>query len=123
MKLLKPTIVSAALLLGTLASGLALAHGRHFHHHHPRFGVFIGGPIWNSWYYPPAPYYPYYYPYRYPPVVASPPVYIEKDDEPAGGPSQQSSWWYFCRESSAYYPYVRECPGGWQQVAPQPPPR
>jgi len=34
---------------------------------------------------------------------------------------QQTYFWYFCPGANAYYPYVRECPGGWQRVAPQPP--
>jgi hypothetical protein len=29
--------------------------------------------------------------------------------------------WFYCPEAGAYYPYVQQCPGGWQQVAPQPP--
>jgi len=31
----------------------------------------------------------------------------------------QSSYWYYCAESKTYYPYVKECPGGWQRVTPQ----
>jgi hypothetical protein len=60
---------------------------------------------------------------------ASPPVYIERSDVvpvPAPVPQQQpqqqqTHYWYFCPQSNAYYPYVRECAGGWQRVAPQPP--
>ena len=29
-------------------------------------------------------------------------------------------YWYFCRGANAYYPYVKECPGGWQRVQPRP---
>ena len=32
---------------------------------------------------------------------------------------QASSWYYYCNDTKAYYPYVRECPSGWQQVIPQ----
>jgi hypothetical protein len=52
-----------------------------------------------------------------PPVYytpAPPPVYIEQP--------QSSAYWYYCQAYSAYYPHVRVCPGGWQRVAPQPPP-
>ncbi len=28
----------------------------------------------------------------------------------------------FYAESKTYYPYVKECPGGWQRVTPQPAP-
>ena len=101
-------------------------HDRAFvdHEHHARFGAFVGigapiawGPAW--WYYPPPPAY-----YGYPPVAVaapdSPQAYVEQGDgQPA--PPQQPSW-YYCSDSKAYYPYVKECSGGWQQVAPQPPP-
>jgi len=77
----------------------------------------IGGPIWGTpWYYP------YYYPYYYSPTVAvpsTPPAYIERSQaEPSSIPS---GVWYYCPESSSYYPYVKECPGGWQTVPAQPP--
>jgi hypothetical protein len=49
-------------------------------------------------------------------VAQSAPVFIERGtSEPA--PAQV--WWYWCNDSRAYYPYVKECPGGWQRVAPQ----
>ncbi len=94
----------------------------------PRFGVVIGGPYWDpGWYYPYyMPYSPYYYGYPYPaPIVttpAEPQEYIERsqerysDDAPA-----PSGVWYYCRESKAYYPYVRNCPGGWRTVPARPP--
>ena len=58
------------------------------------------------------------------PIVVVPPtpqVYIEQSDvaaEPVENAAQQ--YWYFCTGSSKYYPYVKECPGGWQKVLPQP---
>jgi FKBP-type peptidyl-prolyl cis-trans isomerase FkpA len=33
--------------------------------------------------------------------------------------SEQASSWYYCNDTKAYYPHVRECPSGWQQVVPQ----
>jgi hypothetical protein len=45
---------------------------------------------------------------------ASPPVYVERID-----PAEQGSW-YYCEQERGYYPYVKECPAGWQRVAPQP---
>jgi len=33
--------------------------------------------------------------------------------------SEQASSWYYCNDAKAYYPYVRECPSGWQRVVPQ----
>ena len=62
------------------------------------------------------------YGYGYPGVAvapAAPPVYIQQNNpQPSSQP--QANYWYYCRESEAYYPYVKECPGGWQAVAPQP---
>ena len=72
--------------------------------------------------------YPYYYPpyAYYPPYYAAPvvmqqqaPVYVEQNAPPAAVP-QPSNSWYYCSASRAYYPYVKECPGGWQKVAPAP---
>jgi len=79
----------------------------------PHFGVFIGVPIWQPFY--PAPY------YYYPPVAvapSSPPVYIEQGNAQAA----ESNYWYYCTNPEGYYPYVKQCPGGWQKVVPQPPP-
>jgi len=87
-------------------------HGfHHFHHgfHHHRFrsrvfiGVGVGVPLL----------YPYPYPYSPPVVVESaPPVYVQP----------QLQYWYYCQGAQAYYPYVKECPGGWLRVVPQPSP-
>jgi hypothetical protein len=117
--------VLAALLLGAAAaSGSAWADRGH--HGGPRFGVYFG-PYFGPWGYPPPLYYP---PYQYPPVVierSAPTVYIEQSPPPptvAAAPpptAPATNWWYFCNAANAYYPYVRECPGGWQKVAPQPP--
>ena len=98
-------------------------HGGHFHH----FGgsrVFIGGFFGFPYYYPygyyPYPYYyPYYgYPYSYPyayPDSAYPDTQLPVPSEP------QQSYWYYCQDAQGYYPYVRNCPGGWTQVVPTPP--
>jgi hypothetical protein len=98
-----------------------VAHGHFVHHHaffrpccfgpHFFFGVGVAAPFWYPWY-------PYPYPVYAPPVVAesSPPVYLQQDLQP------QQQYWYYCQGSQAYYPYVKECPGGWVQVAPQPSP-
>jgi len=116
MRTMKATIIFAMIMLGTVMSGTAFA----WHHHrgHVRFGVLIGAPAF--WYYPP----PYYYRPYYPPVVAvpaSPPVYVERSSA-AREEQSADAYWYYCADSRAYYPYVKECPGGWQRVVPQPPP-
>lgn len=108
------------ILVLALASGSAFAHGRGGARVH--LGFHFGVPLaWHSpWYYPPPV---YYYPppvYYYPaPVViqpASPPLYVERSDVVPEGPGT----WYFCRESNSYYPYVKQCPGGWTRVPAQP---
>jgi hypothetical protein len=69
------------------------------------------------------PYYNYNYPYYgYPPVIntapAVPPVYIQQQPAPQ---AQAQNYWHYCRNPAGYYPYVKACPGGWQQVSPVPP--
>ena len=102
------TLLLALMLAGT---GAAWAHGVRGH-----VGVYLG-PVWGpGWWYPP----PYYYP---PQVVvvppSQPPVYIERQDE-AMPQSEAQQYWYFCKSAKGYYPYVKECPEGWQKVLPQP---
>lgn len=92
---------------------------------HVGIGFYLGVP----YSYPYYPYYPYsYYPYAYypPPVVVSPapeqpPVYIEQDPSTTQQTDSESYYWYYCKKSEAYYPYVKECPDGWQKVSPTPP--
>jgi hypothetical protein len=106
-----------------------------------RFGVNIGIPLFGPGYYPPYAYsaptyvYPappytyaapaYSYPapaYSYPgPAAAPSAAYTEQGfPQAAPAPAPQQDW-YYCAGSNAYYPYVRECPGGWQRVPAQPP--
>lgn len=121
MKWPKTAFVLVLVLSGIMASGSALARGGHGRAH---FGVFIGGPaFWPGYYYPPSYYYPPYYPAYYPPVVAapsSPPAYVEQGGTQAAPAPAQGNWWYYCDDAKAYYPYAKECPAGWQRVAPQP---
>jgi hypothetical protein len=92
--------------------------GHHGHHGHAEFGIIIGAPLTYPWAYPPPRYV-----YPYPPVVTAPAPsvgYIEQDGElEAQQPTEY--WWYYCSSTHAYYPYVKECAAGWQQVSPQPP--
>ena len=117
MKTTKGILALALVAGGLLASESALAHRSRvtlgFH-----FGVPLG---WH--YYHPHPYY-YYPPYYAPTVVvpAQPQTYIEQP-APQAAPQPAQGWWYYCSDSRAYYPYVKDCPGGWQRVAPQPAPR
>ncbi len=132
MKMIK--WVMLCLLLGAASMGNAWADRGHRGHrgHGAHFGVVIG-PYWGPSYYSPFPYYypPYYsYPYSYPPVVIerqAPQVYIEQQAPaappapPAPAAAAPANYWYFCAATNAYYPYVKECRGGWQRVLPQPP--
>lgn len=98
-------------------------------------GIFFGGAFPFFPYPYPAYPYPYPYPYAYspPPVVITQPqpqVYIEQgsgntSSSSAGNTSAASTnnaYWYYCEASDGYYPYVKECPAGWKQVTPSPPP-
>lgn len=75
--------------------------GRWFHGEHVgRLGWWwVAG---DSWYFYPAPVYPYPDPYIPPAVVA-----------PSAGYS------YYCTSANAYYPYVTACPEGWKPISPQ----
>jgi hypothetical protein len=39
----------------------------------------------------------------------------------APAPTRPQGEWYYCANAGSYYPYVRDCPGGWQRVPAQPP--
>ena len=138
---MKLTSALLMILLGALASGPALARGGQnqsfgrsgspmfqggqFHSHarsgfvrahngqcHPPFhsrAIVTGAPFFAPFYYPGS----YYY---YPPVAYAPQDYIEE------GAAPDQAYWYYCAGAKAYYPYVKECPGGWQRVTPPPPP-
>jgi hypothetical protein len=139
----------AAGTLLSLSAEQAQAHGGYRGHGGfggPRVGVYFGAPI-VPFYYGPRYYFPppaYYY--DYPPVVrvvpAPPVVYVERGDAQAPAPDYvpapsasqpqvqpapsaqpqpaQGPEWFFCKDSSTYYPYVRECASPWQRVPAQP---
>ncbi|KAF7962389.1 hypothetical protein AWV80_22365 [Cupriavidus sp. UYMU48A] len=92
-------------------------HNHGFHHGHAAFVVGVGWPGW--WGYP---YYGWPYPYSYPAYYdyAPPTQYIEQGDG-SDAPSA-NAWWYRCDQPSGYYPYVKNCPGGWHTVPAQPSP-
>lgn len=134
-------------LLALVATNDAVwARGGHHHHHggghhygghghrhnHLNLGISMGGyynnpAFWGSGFYG---YRSYGYPgtffnapiYNYPPAVrvpATPPVYIQQEQPRPVQP--RANYWYYCQNPEGYYPYVKACPGGWLQVAPQPP--
>ena len=83
------------------------------------FGIYFGAPFYSYPYYG----YPYQYPYYYPPAVVTvpvtPPVYIQQS--PPAAQQNAPGYWYYCNNPEGYYPYIKECPNGWQQVEPLPP--
>ncbi len=86
------------------------------------FGLTVDAAYWGwPWYYPFYAY-PYYYNNPYAPAVSmpsdEPQEYIQRSDKVSAPVS--SGVWYYCPESKIYYPYVKECPGGWQTVPAQP---
>jgi len=120
----------------------------HHHHDHNHLTFGIGGYydpwFWDGYgyynpgfwgnYYGPVFYSPYGYRayghadsffrpyYTYPPVVTAPsrsPVYIQQQPEPKLA-QPKTNYWYYCQYPQGYYPHIKECPGGWTQVAPQP---
>ena len=102
--------------LASLMAGSAWADRGHWHARPSiHWGIHLGVP-WAYPYYPyPYPY-PVYAPRSYEPP-APPPVYIEQQ----AAQVMEPGYWYYCNEAQAYYPYVQQCPGPWQKVAPQPP--
>jgi len=95
------------------------ARGGFHHHHGARFagGFFVGAPFGYQYY----PYYPYYVyappPYYYGPDYTKPQnelptIYVEKFE---GTPTPETQGDIFCPDQGAYYPDVKDCPGGWQR--------
>jgi hypothetical protein len=89
------------------------------------YGYGWGGPYFGDpWFWGAYDTWPLYDEYYYSPQAVSPatsPVYIEQD-APAVLPQQGESSWYYCDDPPGYYPYVQNCPAGWQRVRPQLPP-
>jgi hypothetical protein len=91
-------------------------------------GIYVG----TSAFYYPATSLPYYYPvapvpYYYPPAVAvplEPDIHVEQGPPAAAQASTQTQAdgsWFYCDASKTYYPYVKQCTGGWREVPTHPP--
>ena len=92
-------------------------HGGHggFHGSHSSFFFGFGAGFWPGYYWN---HYPFYWappvvgwPYYPPAVTEAPPLYSEPDQ-------QQPYYWYYCQDPKGYYPYIKNCPGGWIPVVP-----
>ncbi len=66
-----------------------------------------------------------------PPVVVGPqdvvapsyPAPVDDETAPVYQEQPQTAarqYWYYCQDPAGYYPYVKECPRGWQPVSPTP---
>jgi hypothetical protein len=87
----------------------------------PGWGPYWGPGWYPPYYYPPAYVYPPPYAPAYPvPIETEPQSYIQRVPVPPAPVEQApaSSYWYYCEGAKAYYPYVKECPGGWLTVVP-----
>ncbi len=114
-------------------------HDSHFHDGHFHDGHFHGGccHVAVGFFFGPGfvygyPFYPYPYSYYYPywPVTAGAypaeaTQYVEQgqDGQPktGSGVEPQAAYYYHCARPEGYYPYVKACPGGWEQVPTEPP--
>ena len=105
-------------------------HGHGQHHQGPRVSLSFGH-YFGPWGYSPYFYDPFFYSRRWNerPIVIeqpAPQVYVEQPQVYSqAAPMPQAAannYWYFCEAAQAYWPYVKECSGGWQRVIPQPPP-
>jgi hypothetical protein len=92
------------------------------HHGHGWGGFYFSG--WVPWYSPW--YYGYGYPSGYYVESAAPLEYVEMNppapvaDTPAASETAPGVW-YYCKNPEGYYPYVKNCTDGWQEVPAQPP--
>jgi len=82
--------------------------GRGNAHSHVHRGTRVGGAFLLA-----SPYSYYYAPILAGPAPAGPVVYVEQFP---GIPTEDSGESIYCPERAAPYPYVTECPGGWQRV-------
>lgn len=123
---LATVIALAAMSLAWTSPAAAQTH-LHGHHHHggPRVSLAFG-PYFGPWGYSPYFYDPFFYSRRWDdrPIVIeqpAPQVYVEQPQAYSQA-APTNNYWYFCEAAQAYWPYVKECPSGWQKVVPQPPP-
>lgn len=105
---------------GHYGGGWGHGHGGYYSGFGLGLGLGYGLGYYGAPYY--SPYYTYPHPHFYPPAViavpATPPIYIQQ--VPPVTQQYPPGYWYYCSHPEGYYPYVKECPQGWQQVEPTP---
>jgi hypothetical protein len=101
---------------GSYGGHYGRGHGGYYGRGHGCGVIWIGPGWWDPWWDPL--YYPYY---SEPPYVIQQQAPVYEQQTPV---EEQQNYWYFCPDSKAYYPYVKQCPGGWLKVVPtQGPPK
>lgn len=109
VKVVLAFFILSLFVLGGIAPGEAWWYRRHYYnypYYYPQpFAPFGSQMFFES--------YPYSYPTYPPPFGLDPPAQVP-----------QPQYWYYCKTSNppGYFPYIRECPGGWTQEVPRPSP-
>lgn len=118
------------------ARGVVWGHGdiRRFHDHD--FDAWRGGHwihdwhdnhfgwwwvVGGAWVFFNAPAYPYPDPYVPSTVIVEQAPSQPVEAAPAAPPAPAPAYWYYCASAQNYYPYVTQCPVGWEQVPATPP--
>jgi hypothetical protein len=135
MNLRKALLVASVPVLALAATGPAQARGGW------GFGLGLGvGLLATAPYWAPRPYYPYYAPAYYGPAYApayysypaygygpyysyAPSRYVERayiEAPTQAAPAVGAFSYFYCPSSNGYYPYTRECAGGWQRISASP---
>jgi hypothetical protein len=122
-------VVSSPAMAQRVGHGFGHGHGSVYVRGHGGgvgLGIALGAALIGLAYYAtPAYSYPVYSTPAYVdpgPVVAASAGYVQQVvPQAAPAPAQSQGDWYYCADSKSYYPYARECPGGWQRVPSTPP--
>ena len=119
MKKITALCVAVSLTLGSIGSAQA-DWGRHGGHggHRPHYGGgYRGGPGWVG----PAAILAItglaIGAAAYSQSVRAAPIYVEPQ-RAYQPPPPDSGNWYYCNSAGQYYPYIQNCPEGWQSVMP-----
>jgi hypothetical protein len=94
--------------ISTLAAGALLLAAQPAH-------AWWRGRVWVDPFPLVYPAYGPYYAYPQAPLIVQQPDVQEASPELPAAPAAPAAW-YWCPNAGAYYPYVKECAGGWQTV-------